>query len=265
MLATGLLVVHNTSRGGQDNVAELTSGQQLDDPLLEISETDVVSGRDDTSLVETAVELNDDLAGAMVVDLLELANVAVTLHDLEELDDDLGARSDQDLTLASLLGIVDGVESIVENGSADHFGGVVGTEILKSNLEMRYLPMGENMLASRGREQEECPPEMDQRGFCRSFPKKRSVSRASDDQDSTLFCTASQKEDTLLCPSSPVAELKIALFYHDKEASSSLDPDRCQFLFVPSEQHTSVIYFVGPSWLRGGGSHPPPHDRISLR
>lgn len=49
----------------------------------------------------------------------------MALHNLEELDDDLGGRSDQDLTLASLLGIVDGVESVVENGSADHFGGVL--------------------------------------------------------------------------------------------------------------------------------------------
>lgn len=49
----------------------------------------------------------------------------MALHDLEELDDDLGGRSDHDLTLASLLGIVDGVESVVENGSADHFGGVL--------------------------------------------------------------------------------------------------------------------------------------------
>lgn len=49
----------------------------------------------------------------------------VTLHDLEELDDDLGARSDQDLTLAGLLGVVDGVEGIVKNGSADHFGGLL--------------------------------------------------------------------------------------------------------------------------------------------
>ncbi|OWT43269.1 hypothetical protein VFPPC_17568 [Pochonia chlamydosporia 170] len=39
------------------------------------------------------------------------------------------------------------------------------------------------MLASRGREQEECPPGIDHRGgFCRSFLKRRSVSRASDDQ-----------------------------------------------------------------------------------
>jgi hypothetical protein len=132
VLATGLLVVHDTSRGGQDNVAELTGRQQLDDPLLEVGKADVVAGRDDTSLVETAVQLNDDLAGAVVIDLLELANVAVTLHDLEELDNDLGARSDQDLALAGLLGVVDGVEGIVEDGSADHFGGIDG-EILKSS------------------------------------------------------------------------------------------------------------------------------------
>lgn len=75
MLAAGLLVVHDTSGGGKDNVTELTSGQQLDNPLLEIGQTDVVTGRDDTSLVETAVQLNDNLAGTVVIDLLELANV----------------------------------------------------------------------------------------------------------------------------------------------------------------------------------------------
>lgn len=58
--------------------------------------------------------------------------LTVTLHNLEELDDDLGGRSNQDLTLAGLLGIVDGVESVVKNGSADHFGGLMRMEILKS-------------------------------------------------------------------------------------------------------------------------------------
>jgi hypothetical protein len=67
----------------------------------------------------------------------------VTLHDLEELDDDLGAGSDQDLALAGLLGVVDAVEGIVEDGSADHLGSVVGSEILKSKLEMRYLCRGQ--------------------------------------------------------------------------------------------------------------------------
>ena len=53
------------------------------------------------------------------------------LHDTQELDDDLGARSDEDLSLAGLLGVVERVERIVENGSLDHFGGVLW-EILRS-------------------------------------------------------------------------------------------------------------------------------------
>lgn len=76
VLATGLLVIHNTGGGGQDDVAELTGREQLDNPLLEVGEADVVPGGDDTRLVEAAVELDDDLAGAVVIDLLELANVA---------------------------------------------------------------------------------------------------------------------------------------------------------------------------------------------
>ena len=53
------------------------------------------------------------------------------LHDTQELDDDLGARSDEDLSLAGLLGVVEGVQGIVQNGSLDHFGGVLW-EILRS-------------------------------------------------------------------------------------------------------------------------------------
>jgi hypothetical protein len=104
VLSPGLLMVHDTGRGGEDNVAELTGGQQLDNPLLEIGEADVVAGGDDTGLVEAAarvnkssrimarilaestrvrhghnipaVELNDNLARAVVVDFLELADEA---------------------------------------------------------------------------------------------------------------------------------------------------------------------------------------------
>jgi hypothetical protein len=76
VLATGLLVVHDTSGGGEDDVTELTRWQQLDDPLLHVAELDVVTGRNDTGLVDAAVELDDNLAVAVVVDLLELANVA---------------------------------------------------------------------------------------------------------------------------------------------------------------------------------------------
>lgn len=76
VLPPGLLVVHDTGGSGQDDVAELTRGQQLDNPLLEIGETDVVAGRDDTGLVQAAVELDNDLAGSVVVDLLEFTNIA---------------------------------------------------------------------------------------------------------------------------------------------------------------------------------------------
>ena len=58
--------------------------------------------------------------------LVEVSKRTVTLHDSEELDDDLGARSDQDLALAGLLGVVDAVEGIVEDGGADHGGGLSG-------------------------------------------------------------------------------------------------------------------------------------------
>lgn len=75
MLPPGLLVVKDTGRGGEDDVAELTRRQQLDNPLLEIAKLDVVARGDDTGLVKTAVELDDDLAVAVVIDLLELANV----------------------------------------------------------------------------------------------------------------------------------------------------------------------------------------------
>lgn len=76
VLAAGLLVVHDTSGGGQDDETELTGREELLNPLLHVLELDVVAGRDDTGLVETAVELDDNLAVAVVVNLLELANVA---------------------------------------------------------------------------------------------------------------------------------------------------------------------------------------------
>jgi hypothetical protein len=61
----------------------------------------------------------------------------VALHDSQELDDNLGGRADQDLALASLLGVVDGIEAIVEDGSLDHFGGCLRFSMAEEQL--RYL------------------------------------------------------------------------------------------------------------------------------
>jgi len=59
------------------------------------------------------------------------------LHNAQEFDDDLRAWSDQDLSLPGLLGVVDGIERIVEDTCFDHLGGR-GMRF-SNRLEMRYL------------------------------------------------------------------------------------------------------------------------------
>ena len=54
------------------------------------------------------------------------------LHDAQELDDDLGAWADEDLALASFLGVVDSVERVIEDAGLDHDSGGCGFEILNS-------------------------------------------------------------------------------------------------------------------------------------
>ena len=93
VLPTSLLVVHNTSRSCENDITELTGGEQLDDPLLKLGKTDVVSRGDDTTLVQAilmvstwpamlehlhipAVEFNDNLAGPVVIDLREFTDEA---------------------------------------------------------------------------------------------------------------------------------------------------------------------------------------------
>jgi hypothetical protein len=67
VLPPGLLVVHDTGGGGEDDVTELTRRQELDNPLLEIAELDIVTGGDDTRLVDLQEELGlggeDQLGG----------------------------------------------------------------------------------------------------------------------------------------------------------------------------------------------------------
>jgi len=120
VLAASFLMVHDTSRGSQDDVTELTGRKQVGGPLFEIGKLDVETGGDNTALVDATNKLDNDLARTVVIDLLELANVTVLLHDRKELDDDLGGRTDKNLTLSTLLGVVDVVQSIVEDGDTDH-------------------------------------------------------------------------------------------------------------------------------------------------
>ena len=97
MLGTSLVVVHDALVGGQDDNTELTGGEDGVGEVLELAEGKIEAGGDDTALVQTTVEVDNDLAGASIVDDLELVDVAVLLHDLEEFDEDLGGGSKDNL------------------------------------------------------------------------------------------------------------------------------------------------------------------------
>ena len=69
-------MVHNASRSSQDNVTELSSRQQVSSPLFDISNFNVESWRDNTTLVQSTVQLNDDLTRSVVINVFKLTNVS---------------------------------------------------------------------------------------------------------------------------------------------------------------------------------------------
>ena len=131
----GLLVVHDAPGGGQHHKAKLSGRQQVVGPLLDVSNGHIEPGRDHTTLVQTTSQVHNYLPGSVVINNLtickirkkyfilrggrgrginhlELSDVAVFHHDGEKPHDDLGAGSEQDLSLASLLSIVHAFKSI---------------------------------------------------------------------------------------------------------------------------------------------------------
>jgi len=52
MLPSRFLMVHDPRRGCQNDIAELTRGQQLDNPFLKVADADVVAGGDDAGFVK---------------------------------------------------------------------------------------------------------------------------------------------------------------------------------------------------------------------
>jgi hypothetical protein len=103
---------------------------------------DIEARRDDTALVQSANQFHNNLSGAVVIDDFELANVTCThrmqsldlarlssnrlfkltilLHNLEELDHHLGGRSEQNLSLSSLLSVGKGLQAIGQHGHFRH-------------------------------------------------------------------------------------------------------------------------------------------------
>ena len=62
MLSLGLLVIHDAEGSGEDDLAKLSGGKNVVDELLEVADLEVVSGRDNTALVQSAVQLYHNFA-----------------------------------------------------------------------------------------------------------------------------------------------------------------------------------------------------------
>ena len=97
VLGTSLVVVHDALVSGQDDDTELAGGEHGVEEILELVQGQIEAGRDDAALVQATVQVDNDLATTGVVDDLELVDVAVLLHDLQELDEDLGGGSQDNL------------------------------------------------------------------------------------------------------------------------------------------------------------------------
>jgi len=97
MLSHGLIVIHDALVGSHDNDTELSWGEDSVGELAELFNSDVEARWNDTAFVETTSQVHDDLAGASIIDNLELTDVAVLLHDFEELDEHLGNGSQDNL------------------------------------------------------------------------------------------------------------------------------------------------------------------------
>ena len=75
MLALSLLVVHDSHRGGQHDVTELTAREQVAGPHLNLVDLHIEAGRDAAALVQTTVQIHDDLSRAVVINHSDLTNV----------------------------------------------------------------------------------------------------------------------------------------------------------------------------------------------
>ena len=100
-------MVHDSEGGGQHNVAELTGRKHVHNPLLHVLQRHIKARRDDSALVDTSNKLHNNLSVTVIVEHGEISDVSILLHGLKKLDDNLGARAKENLSLSTLLSVTD--------------------------------------------------------------------------------------------------------------------------------------------------------------
>eukprot|EP00009_Paramoeba_aestuarina_P002337 CAMPEP_0201506188 /NCGR_PEP_ID=MMETSP0161_2-20130828/117_1 /ASSEMBLY_ACC=CAM_ASM_000251 /TAXON_ID=180227 /ORGANISM="Neoparamoeba aestuarina, Strain SoJaBio B1-5/56/2" /LENGTH=125 /DNA_ID=CAMNT_0047900217 /DNA_START=93 /DNA_END=470 /DNA_ORIENTATION=+ len=124
MPSSCLFVIHDSVGGGENNVPELTGGEEVDHPLLNLVVSNIESGGDNPALVDPTIELNNDFAGSVIIDDLKFTNVLVLHHNFKKFDDDLGARANHNLAFSASLGVDNSHQGIVKNRRSHHTAGL---------------------------------------------------------------------------------------------------------------------------------------------
>jgi hypothetical protein len=118
---SALLVGEDALGGGENEVSELSGGEDVVGPLLVVVDEDVVVGGDDSALVDAPDQLDHDLLAPVVIDDLELTNVVMLLHDSQELDENLRNGLQQHLLFALSLRIHDASQGVGKDVDLDHW------------------------------------------------------------------------------------------------------------------------------------------------
>ena len=118
--STCFVVCHNTVCGGHNDFTELTGWKKVHNPLFDVTNTAIKAWGDNTTLVQTADKVDNDFSTTVIIYEFEVSDVSVLLHGLQKFDDNLGGRTDQNLSLASLFCVVDVLKSIVQYGHTNH-------------------------------------------------------------------------------------------------------------------------------------------------
>ena len=117
---SALLMSEDSLGGREDEMAELSGGEDVVAPFFKVGEEDIVSGWDDTAFVDTADQFNYDLLASVVIDDLEFSDVVVFLHDFKEFKENFGDGSEKDLLLSFSFGIDDSLESVSKDIDFNH-------------------------------------------------------------------------------------------------------------------------------------------------
>ncbi len=70
-------------------MAELSGWKNVVGPLFEVGEEDIVSGRYNSTFVDSSNKFDNNLFASVIINDLKLTDVVVLLHDAEEFDKNL--------------------------------------------------------------------------------------------------------------------------------------------------------------------------------